>query len=218
MAEDEDALVGAAPENNMERARAPRQWPASQDPEFYKKSKVGDAGVHGDLEDIYKAWDQLIAPGEWADVEYVVLALIRAGVQDLPAYTKVTNECRRLQRKQPKKSQILHVLLSLMQEEGRLAQEPMTVEQLETLKRVLVKKGGKSTSGVLVITVLTSPYPAVEGGRPQRFSCQWNWCVVRRLAMSLGCSLGCLRSRAFSPCACLLSGVSVLVDCALPAR
>ena len=183
MAEDDE--VGGTPHGGVAGvgaggARAPRQWPASQDPEFYKKSKGGEAGVHGDLEDIYKAWDQLIAPGEWADVEYVVLALIRAGVQDLVAYTKVTTECRRVQRKQPKKSQILHVLLSLMQEEGRLAQEPMTQEQLETLKRVLVKKGGKSTSGVLVITVLTSPYPAVEGGRPQRFSCQWNWYVAAR--------------------------------------
>ncbi len=34
----------------------------------------------------------------------------------------------------------------------RLAPQP-------ELKRVLCKKAGKSTSGVLVITVLTSPYP-----------------------------------------------------------
>ena len=36
------------------------------------------------------------------------------------------------------------------------------------LKRVLCKKAGKSTSGVLVITVLTSPYPTERLPRPTR--------------------------------------------------
>ena len=36
-----------------------------------------------------------------------------------------------------------------------------------------MKKSSKSESGVLVITVLTSPYPKV-GDRIQRFSCKWN--------------------------------------------
>ena len=43
--------------------------------------------------------------------------------------------------------------------------------------RSLVKKAGKSQSGVLVVTVLTSPQPTFdhEGQRKtQRFSCQWN--------------------------------------------
>ncbi len=36
-----------------------------------------------------------------------------------------------------------------------------------------MKKSSKSDSGVLVITVLTSPYPKL-GNKTQRFSCQWN--------------------------------------------
>ena len=41
------------------------------------------------------------------------------------------------------------------------------------LNRLLITKAGKSTSGVLVITVLTSPYPS-HGGKTQKFSCEWN--------------------------------------------
>ena len=42
-----------------------------------------------------------------------------------------------------------------------------------SLHGLLVKKSSKSQSGVLVITVLTSPYPRV-GDKVQKFSCQWN--------------------------------------------
>eukprot|EP00644_Phytophthora_capsici_P006189 jgi/Phyca11/569314/estExt2_Genewise1.C_PHYCAscaffold_320136 len=41
------------------------------------------------------------------------------------------------------------------------------------LEKLLVKKAQKSQSGVLVVTVLTSPYPTVNG-KKQKFSCQWN--------------------------------------------
>jgi len=40
-----------------------------------------------------------------------------------------------------------------------------------------VKKAGKSTSGVLVVTVLTSPTPSfgpAEARTTQKFSCAWN--------------------------------------------
>ena len=43
--------------------------------------------------------------------------------------------------------------------------------------RRLVKKAGKSTSGVLVVTVLTSPTPSfgpAEARTTQKFSCAWN--------------------------------------------
>ena len=46
-------------------------------------------------------------------------------------------------------------------------------QAMADLKLLLVKKASKSQSGVLVITVLTSPYPTVNG-KTQRFSCAWN--------------------------------------------
>ncbi|KNH06082.1 histone acetyltransferase-like protein [Perkinsela sp. CCAP 1560/4] len=41
------------------------------------------------------------------------------------------------------------------------------------LENYLIKKSVRSSSGVLVITVFTSPYPTVNG-EVQNFSCQWN--------------------------------------------
>ena len=46
-------------------------------------------------------------------------------------------------------------------------------ESSTNIKKILQKKKGKSESGVLVITVLTSPYP-VTNGKTQPFSCKWN--------------------------------------------
>ena len=48
-----------------------------------------------------------------------------------------------------------------------------TLAPCPELAGLLVKKSSKSQSGVLVITVLTSPYPKV-GEKVQRFSCAWN--------------------------------------------
>lgn len=76
--------------------------------------------------------------------------------------------CIRLRRQVKsihKKSVLLHVLRT-MQAEGELPEDL-------PLNRLLITKAGKSTSGVLVITVLTSPYPQVAG-KVQKFSCEWN--------------------------------------------
>jgi histone acetyltransferase (RNA polymerase elongator complex component) len=48
---------------------------------------------------------------------------------------------------------------------GRLKEGP--------LLKLLVKRGLRSHSGVLVITVMTSPYPKI-GNKEQKFSCRWN--------------------------------------------
>ena len=47
------------------------------------------------------------------------------------------------------------------------------INQYNHLLPFLVKKQMKHSSGVLVITVLTSPYPVVKG-KVQSFSCQWD--------------------------------------------
>ena len=49
-----------------------------------------------------------------------------------------------------------------------------TVAEFPELRTLLVTKASKSQSGVLVITVLTSPTPQVPGGDPQTFTCQWD--------------------------------------------
>lgn len=47
------------------------------------------------------------------------------------------------------------------------------IERYEPLEELLITKRSKSGSGVLVITVLTSPFPTVDGVK-QKFSCKWN--------------------------------------------
>ena len=71
----------------------------------------------------------------------------------------------------PRRSQLLNILLRLKAE--ALADPDIGEEIFSTLQSMLVKKASKSQSGVLVITVLTSPYPSV-GGKQQRFSCEWD--------------------------------------------
>uniref|UniRef100_A0A7S2RIL5 tRNA carboxymethyluridine synthase n=1 Tax=Mucochytrium quahogii TaxID=96639 RepID=A0A7S2RIL5_9STRA len=47
------------------------------------------------------------------------------------------------------------------------------LERCLLLEDMLITKKSKSASGILSITVLTSPYPTVDG-KKQRFSCEWN--------------------------------------------
>jgi len=144
----------------------------SQDPEDYKKIRKEDFSVTTDVEDIYRNWDRLISEEEWPGVQYAVKELARRKVQDLKMFHKVCVDIRRKLKHQFRKSQLLHGLQTL-DDAGEIVPELMTAEERDALKRLLIKKGQKSTSGVLVVTVLTSPYPRVNG-RPQRFSCQWN--------------------------------------------
>ena len=77
---------------------------------------------------------------------------------------------RREHKQTPKKSKLLHVY-NILVADGE-------IEEDKGLARSLVKKSSKSTSGVLVVTVLTSPYPTYVGEDgetvTQKFSCQWD--------------------------------------------
>jgi ELP3 family radical SAM enzyme/protein acetyltransferase len=55
----------------------------------------------------------------------------------------------------------------------RSAVEKRLIQRHRYLEDYLISKAPRSQSGVLVVTVFTSPYPEVNGVR-QAFSCQWN--------------------------------------------
>jgi len=141
----------------------------SSDPESYKRTKKEDFNFNDDVEDIYKAWGRLVDPSHWVQLTYIIKDLIDHKVDDIPSLTKRIVACRRVQKQSFKKAHMLHVLMS-MREQGEL---DIDEQGFENLRKLLVKKGGKSNSGVLVVTVLTSPYPKV-GDTIQKFSCQWN--------------------------------------------
>uniref|UniRef100_A0A7S2SI95 tRNA carboxymethyluridine synthase n=1 Tax=Mucochytrium quahogii TaxID=96639 RepID=A0A7S2SI95_9STRA len=141
-------------------------------PDDFKKTPLDRYTFNDDVEDMYKSWDNLVPPADWGDLEEVIMTMVREKVQTAKALNSQLVLLRRKQKKLHKKSTMLHVLNTLM-DQNRIGPELMSESELECLRRLLVKKGGKSNSGVLVVTVLTSPYPVVDG-KVQRFSCNWN--------------------------------------------
>ena len=174
---------------------------ASSDPEFYKNACGYSAEHNKDLEDIYAAWDSVVAPEDEPFIEEYCRGLARRDCRTPRDVERAMSELRREFKDRrrvsdgqpvdvPKKSAISHVY-NRMAERGE-------VPAPHPLQRLLVKKAAKSLSGVLVITVLTSPYPTVypedededdqscsssssgggggssSSGVTQKFSCEWD--------------------------------------------
>jgi len=140
------------------------------DPNRYKSTRFHQ--FNADVEDIYQQWDELVTGEELEEFSAIVLEL----AADPPADARVLEaELMRHRKKMRRavtfrKAQLLHAYHSLVAR-GAMAACPQ-------LQQLLVKKSSKSQSGVLVITVLTSPYPEFTkpGGErvKQAFSCAWN--------------------------------------------
>jgi hypothetical protein len=140
---------------------------SAERPEDYKSMKRWSPNA--DVEDIYRKWDHLVDDKTRAHIELLVRRLAAAPPEDERAFERELWNHRREHGAACadgfRKAQIMHVY-NLLVHSGEIAACP-------PLRRLLVKKSTKSQSGVLVITVLTSPYPSV-GGATQRFSCAWN--------------------------------------------
>ncbi|KAG6619393.1 putative elongator complex protein [Phytophthora cinnamomi] len=151
---------------DIEAIQVPKSAPAGDvnDPATYKRSQDPDWKNTG-LDDIYATWDKLVPVEELPKFEEMGLFLVEHDPQTARELEKAFVLLRRKFKCLPKKSQMKFVL-------GLLVQKGEAPKGL-ALEKLLVKKAQKSQSGVLVVTVLTSPYPAV-GGKKQRFSCQWN--------------------------------------------
>lgn len=121
--------------------------------------------VVADIEDIYKRADDALGESR-EDIENIVRYMIRQSPMTAKDLECALREARRRFKIVPKRSQLIHVLWNI----DHALSETVVVE---SMKRLLVKKAAKSQSGVIVITVLTSPYPKV-GNKTQRFSCEWN--------------------------------------------
>ncbi|KAL0583254.1 hypothetical protein ABG067_006862 [Albugo candida] len=134
------------------------------DPETYKRSQDKD-WKNNSIEDIYKSWDTLIPADEISKYEEMVHFLAKLDPQTPEQLEKASVKLRREFKCIPKKSQMRFVYNLLVQQKK--------LDGGMKMEKLLVKKAQKSQSGVLVITVLTSPYPTVNETK-QRFSCQWN--------------------------------------------
>eukprot|EP00308_Calcidiscus_leptoporus_P021320 CAMPEP_0119361664 /NCGR_PEP_ID=MMETSP1334-20130426/8920_1 /TAXON_ID=127549 /ORGANISM="Calcidiscus leptoporus, Strain RCC1130" /LENGTH=662 /DNA_ID=CAMNT_0007376737 /DNA_START=32 /DNA_END=2020 /DNA_ORIENTATION=+ len=134
-----------------------------ENPELYKSQKF--FRKNNDVEDIYKHWDALVSEDELhvlTDIVHEIAASPPTSARELEAALLAQRKKRHVSFR---KAQLLYVYNSLISR-GELTERPL-------LQRLLVKKSSKSQSGVLVITVLTSPYPRF-GNQVQRFSCAWN--------------------------------------------
>lgn len=137
---------------------------AKNDPDFYKNTRYFK--VNNDIEDIYRAWDELIDPAEAPKLEDIVRALAASPPTDNRSFESALQAQRKKHKFSFRKAQLLHTY-------NLLVFRTQELPPCETLAKHLVKKSSKSQSGVLVITVLTSPYPKV-GDTVQKFSCAWD--------------------------------------------
>ncbi|KAH7488423.1 hypothetical protein PRIC2_007036 [Phytophthora ramorum] len=159
-------VLEATPATDIEAIQLPRAAPTGDvnDPATYKRSQDPD-WKNTCLEDIYSSWDKLVPVDELPKYEEMGLFLVEHNPQTARELEKAFVLLRRKFKCLPKKSQMKFVL-------GLLVQKGEAPKGL-ALEKLLIKKAQKSQSGVLVVTVLTSPYPTV-GGKKQKFSCQWN--------------------------------------------
>eukprot|EP00967_Tisochrysis_lutea_P104507 scaffold158659_cov33-Tisochrysis_lutea.AAC.3 len=140
------------------------------DPDRYKSTRFHQFNT--DVEDIYRQWDELVSPEQMEDLSGIVRELVAKPPADARTLeAELMLHRRRLRRAVTfRKAQLLHAYNSLLGQ-GE-------IEPCPQLQQLLVKKSSKSQSGVLVITVLTSPYPEFtkpDGKRTkQAFSCAWN--------------------------------------------
>tara|TARA_B110001452_G_scaffold69458_1_gene56030 strand:+ start:2274 stop:4409 length:2136 start_codon:yes stop_codon:yes gene_type:complete len=133
------------------------------DPEYYKHHRHDRSNT--DVEDIYRHWDSLVADSDLPVLSSIITEL----AADPPSTERQLEQALIQQRKRRKcafrKAQLLYAYQRLVGQG--------TLDACPQLASLLVKKSSKSQSGVLVITVLTSPYPRF-GETVQKFSCAWD--------------------------------------------
>ena len=118
------------------------------------------------VDDIYRRWDDIVKEEDFPALEAMVRGLLEADPRSDQQLNKALAPLRKKYKLGPRKSQLLHAYRGLVKRQEILPSWP--------LEEVLTTKASKSQSGVLVVTVLTSPYPSVNGEKPQPFSCKWN--------------------------------------------
>ena len=133
-------------------------------PNDYKR---GSSHINQDIEDIYASLDALVDETTQA---FLTTLLQQSSLHTYRSFKQFQAYARTESKKNKKhcvfnKNQVLYIYDQLVDEN--------TIVPCASFRKMLIKKPSKSHSGVLVITVLTSPYPEVDG-KKQRFSCQWN--------------------------------------------
>uniref|UniRef100_A0A7S2SYY0 tRNA carboxymethyluridine synthase n=1 Tax=Chloropicon primus TaxID=1764295 RepID=A0A7S2SYY0_9CHLO len=142
-----------------------KNYAPEDSPFTYMRHETKGRALNRDVEDIYKRWDDIIPEEKMETFRSMVCEIVEGRPETDRDLTKLLTVSRRRHKMIPKKSQLLHMYRT-MRSNGE-------VEEIPHIEKLLMKKSGKSSSGVLVITVVTSPYPTVNG-KVQTFSCKWD--------------------------------------------
>eukprot|EP00750_Incisomonas_marina_P032194 INCI8944.1.p1 GENE.INCI8944.1~~INCI8944.1.p1 ORF type:complete len:543 (-),score=80.84 INCI8944.1:1776-3404(-) len=132
-------------------------------------SKCVITDLNNDLEDIYRRVDSSVPPEKLEVLKNMVRHLVKEDPQGEKPFNKAMNRLRKQFNLVPKKSHLIHAY-NVLVHAGEIEPAPNG----PAFRQWLTRKVGKSNSGVLVITVLTSPYPQVGNNKPQRFTCEWD--------------------------------------------
>jgi ELP3 family radical SAM enzyme/protein acetyltransferase len=159
------------------------------DPNTYKHTAPEKFTINKDLEDIFVNWQdesstsmqqQESTTTTTTDLEEIqsnqelqdefLLGLLRYAPTNETELNSAMLKVRKSHKTNTKKSSLLRALNRLESK-----QDPrLDREKAARIRPILVKKAGKSQSGVLVVTVLTSPYPKTSDGKIQPFTCEFN--------------------------------------------
>ena len=142
-------------------------------PDYYKRHilRFGDT-TNNDFEDINRAFYNAIPKGsELIRFKKILTDLHSRNLHTPKDLERAFMKVRRIYKGPGfRKSQLLHVYYDMVEKNELPSSQ---------LGQLLIKKKGKSNSGVLVITVLTSPYPKYTNPKTgtikqQKFTCKWN--------------------------------------------
>ena len=126
--------------------------------QFIRSAKVRN----DDIEDILRNSER--SDYDQNTLWHFVDDLTRMNIKSKAQLTKGMQELRKKYHISPRLSELRAALL----------RSGMISEAQNALLPLLTKSVGRSLSGVLVVTVVTSPYPENDQGKKQKFSCEWN--------------------------------------------
>ena len=127
--------------------------------------------VKSDINDIIKRKKYIFRELDLKKLDNFVKYIVKNEPNDAKEFNKLSTKARKLYKIQPRKSQIIHYYRQLVSE------KKFKFKFNEKLDNLMIKKLVRKSSGVQVITVLTSPYPSyTKNGvnKSQKFSCGHN--------------------------------------------
>lgn len=122
-----------------------------------------------DIEDIVSDSNDLFKNIDLEKLKTYIIRLIQENPTNFEEFDKACIKIRREVKLCPKKSQIIHYYRKLVEDDE--------IKNNLSLEKLMIKKLVRGSSGVEVVTVLTSPFPSWEENgevKTQRFSCGKN--------------------------------------------